>query len=227
MKQVFWSLWGFWALILCSCSSSQGTSADFDVELYPSKDLVETFGYYPSFEVDVVGTSAEDAIKLSTYSLDRYFESGSKLRKFFEPVTFRFSDKDLEVKRFRADSPEYAHLMGKSPEFLAVIVNLPGEGQGSEDKDKAEPTALDPRKFIYKIPVGFFSDQPDLFLKITSSGVIRTTQEDAQQSIPSAPESDQQPRQVELSCKSTDNQKGMTCVEVVPKVKGSPEPTID
>ena len=199
------------------CSSSEGTSASFDVSIYPSKDLARTYGYYPSFEVDILGAGQEDVIKLSKYSPERYFESESPLRKYFSPVTYRFSDNNLRMKKFRSDSPEYRKLMGRSPEYLMVLVNLPlAEDQKKKDEDKKDDTGLDPRKFVYKIPTGFFDENPDLHLKIAGTGIIRTTREDAEEDLPEAPETEKQPKSVELRCVSEKKGGKLDCREIPP-----------
>ena len=199
------------------CSSSEGTSASFDVSIYPSKDLVRTYGYYPSFEVDILGAGQEDVLKLSKYSQERYFESESPLRKYFGPVTYRFSDNSLRKKKLSSSSPEYRKLMGRSPEYLVVLVNLPLTGDPQKkDTDKKDDASLDPRKFVYKIPTGFFDDSPDLHLKIAGTGIIRTTREDAEEDLPEAPETEKQPKSVELRCVSQNKGGKLDCREIPP-----------
>ncbi len=210
---------------LLGCSSEQGTSASFDVSIYPSKDLAKTYGHYPTFETDVLGARQEEVIRLSKYSPEKYFESGSSLRQYFDPVTYRFSDRNLRKRTFRAGTPEYKKLMGRSPEYLVVLVNLPLMGDQDSEDEKQSDDKLDPRKFVYKIPTGFFDDNPDLYLKIAGAGIVRTTEEDAENDLPEAPETAKEPRSMELRCvpgktgkppKPGDPLGNMECREVVP-----------
>ncbi|WP_406041797.1 hypothetical protein [Succinimonas sp.] len=217
------------ALLGCS-SSEEGTSASFNVSIYPSKDLAKTFGHYPTFEADVLGARQEEVIRLSKYSPEKYFESGSSLRQYFDPVTYRFSDDNLRKVTFRSGTPEYKKLMGRSPEYLVVMVNLPlmgdpDSGADKKDDDKKSDDKLDPRKFIYKIPTGFFDDNPDLYLKIAGAGIVRTTEADAEDDLPEAPETAREPRSFEFRCvpgksgktpKPGDPFGNMECREIVP-----------
>ena len=189
----------FSAVFMLGCSS-------FDMTVFPSKELEKVYGHYPTFEVDVAGISSEDAIKLQTLSLEKYFEPQSAVRKYFSPVTLYFSDRDLAVKKIKSGSPEYDKIMSREPDYIALIANLPFAD--SESKD------LDPRKFIYKIPKGFFSSSPDLFVKIGGTGLIRTTEKDARADLPEAPETIKQPVTLKLNCKFEQGKKNASCVEM-------------
>ena len=66
-QNIFLACACLFSTVIVGCSSSEGTSASFDVSIYPSKDLAKVYGYYPSFEVDILGAGNEDTIKLGTY----------------------------------------------------------------------------------------------------------------------------------------------------------------
>src|SRR5574344_1220197 len=94
MRKIFILLTCIFVVMGLSACSSDPSSHSFDIQISPSKDLEKRYGYYPSFEVDVAALSSEDAIKLSTYSLEKYFEPSSGIRSYFNPVTFHFSERD-------------------------------------------------------------------------------------------------------------------------------------
>ena len=220
-QNIFLACACLFSTVIVGCSSSEGTSASFDVSIYPSKDLAKVYGYYPSFEVDILGAGNEDTIKLGTYSIDRYFESESPVRKYYAPVTFRFSDNDLKVKTLSSDDPAYKKIMGRSPQYLAVIVNLPYGPEKKEGEEGAAAPKLDPRIFTYQIPTGFFEEQPDLYLKIVGTGIVRTTKEDAEEELPEAPETAKQPQNMELNCVKSGGRE-LKCQELPPKEERAP-----
>ena len=189
------------SLMIMACSSSP-SSHTFNIQVSPTKELAKTYGYYPSFEVDVAALSQEDAIRISKYPLDKYFEPSSGIREYLEPVTLHFSERDLTVKTIDGDSDEFKKLMSRDPSHLVLIVNLP-----YAPKD----ATLDPRKYIYKLPEGMFSVAKDMFIKVGSTGLIRTTSIDAQNSLPAAPETEKQPVVIDLNCVSEKGKKDMRC----------------
>ena len=73
-KILFWM--GGMAVMLSGCGSSY---PEFDIQVSPSTALVKKYGYYPSVEVDVAGLSESDAVKFSSYPVDKYFEDDSEL----------------------------------------------------------------------------------------------------------------------------------------------------
>src|SRR5574344_2264433 len=107
MRKIFILLTCIFVVMGLSACSSDPSSHSFDIQISPSKDLEKRYGYYPSFEVDVAALSSEDAIKLSTYSLEKYFEPSSGIRSYFNPVTFHFSERDLSVKTIKGGSDEF------------------------------------------------------------------------------------------------------------------------
>ena len=194
-------------LIASGCSSHPS----FDMQISPSKELAKVYGYYPTFEVDVAAISNEDAIRLSSYPVEKYFEPSDPVRQYFEPVTFRFSEDDLKVKKIESGSDVYDRLMSRSPDYIAMLVNLP-----FTDKESKK---LDPRVFIYKLGNGMFDRNPDLYVKVGATGLIRTDRIGAKNDLPGAPETDKQPVKMKLNCESVKGEKNMQCREVKPQKK--------
>lgn len=189
-------------LIVSGCSSHP----NFDIQISPSKELAKVYGYYPTFEVDVAAISNEDAIRLSSYPVEKYFEPSDPVRHYFEPVTFRFSEDDLKVKKIDSGTEVYDRLMSRSPDYIAMLVNLP-----FTDKESSK---LDPRVFIYKIGNGMFDRNPDLYIKVGATGLIRTDRIGAKNDLPEAPDTDSQPVKLSLNCETVKGDKNMQCREI-------------
>ncbi|MGN0902984.1 MAG: hypothetical protein ACI4M9_06850 [Succinivibrio sp.] len=187
------------AITLTGCSSYP----KFDISVSPSRALVKKYGFYPSVEVDIAGLSESDAVKFSSYPVDKYFEDSSGLRAYFEPYTMHFSQEDLTTKVLNPDNEAFVKMMEKDPVYLMLIVNLP-----YADK---ESKTLDPRKFILKIENGVISSQKDLYLKIGATGLIKTTKIDAKKDRPESLESEKQPVDVSLKCTTTKGSKDLSC----------------
>lgn len=189
------------ALLLTACSSYP----KFDITVTPSQELVKKYGTYPSVEVDIAGLSESDAVKFSSYPVDRYFENDSSLRGYLEPYTMHFSAQDLKAKTLRGDSEVFERIMEKEPSHLVLIANLP-----FADKDSK---TLDPRKYIMKIDTGMLATMSDLYLKIGATGLIKSTRLDSIKDSPEALESDKQPIKLSLSCTTVKGSKNMDCKE--------------
>ncbi|MGN1281798.1 MAG: hypothetical protein ACI4UM_07840 [Succinivibrio sp.] len=198
IKNYIWM--GVLSVILSGCGSSY---PKFDIEVSPSTALVKKYGYYPSVEVDVAGLSESDAVKFSSYPVDKYFEDNSGLRAYLEPYTMHFSQEDLKTKVLDPDNEAFARIMEKEPVYLVLIANLP-----YADK---ESKTLDPRKYILRIEDGFFSSQSDLYIKIGATGLIKTTKREAIKDSPSSLESENQPVNISLRCTGQKNSKDLSC----------------
>lgn len=79
-------------MLITACSSYP----KFDITVTPSQELVKKYGTYPSVEVDIAGLSESDAVKFSSYPVDRYFENDSSLRGYLEPYTIAFFSSGLK-----------------------------------------------------------------------------------------------------------------------------------
>lgn len=186
--------------MLSGCGSSY---PEFDIQVSPSTALVKKYGYYPSVEVDVAGLSESDAVKFSSYPVDKYFEDDSGLRAYLEPYTMHFSQEDLKTKVLEPDNEAFERIMEKKPVYLVLIANLPYA-------DKENKT-LDPRKYILKIEDGFFSSQSDLYIKIGATGLIKTTKKEALRDTPASLESKNEPVNVSLKCTGKKDSKDLSC----------------
>ena len=189
------------ASMLGACSSHK-----FDVSVTPTRELSKTYGFYPTIEVDIAGLSDTDAINFTSYPVDKYFLDSSTMRAYLEPITFKFSQDDLDAKVLEGGSDDFAKIFDKEPAYLVVIANLP-----YADKEQQK---LDPRKFILKLDDSMFSVDHDIYLKIGPTGLIKTTKEDAFKSSPKAEETINQPIIKNLKCEGKEGSKDLNCREL-------------
>ncbi len=189
------------ASMLIACSSHK-----FDVSVTPTRELSKTYGFYPTIEVDIAGLSDTDAINFTSYPVDKYFLDSSTMRAYLEPITFKFSQDDLDAKVLESGSDDFAKIFDKEPAYLVVIANLP-----YADKEQQK---LDPRKFILKLDDSMFSVDHDIYLKIGPTGLIKTTKEDAFKSSPKAEETINQPIIKNLKCEGKEGSKDLNCREL-------------
>ena len=171
--------------MLIACSSHK-----FDVSVTPTRELSKTYGFYPTIEVDIAGLSDTDAINFTSYPVDKYFLDSSTMRAYLEPITFKFSQDDLDAKVLEGGSDDFAKIFDK------------------------EQQKLDPRKFILKLDDSMFSVDHDIYLKIGPTGLIKTTKEDAFKSSPKAEETINQPIIKNLKCEGKEGSKDLNCREL-------------
>lgn len=189
---------GLVAMILCfsACSSS------FEIQVSPSQELLEAYGYCPSLEVDVALASENDVLRFTQYPVEMYYDPKSSLRSFLEPITLRFAEDDVRAKLITSDDPVFAKWQAREPTHLVMIVNLP-----KADKDIK---TLDTRKFLLKLEDGMFAANDDLYIKIGATGLIKTTKERAKEDGPTISET-QGDLDVTLVCKTKKGQKELSC----------------
>lgn len=155
-------LTGIFTSLLVGCSSIP----HYDVEIYPSAELVTQFGYMPSLEVDVSGITENEASRIKAVNVDLYFTAGNALRKTLKPETLKFSEDDVSFKEVDDDAACWAIWSSKGADHLAVVVNLPlAEDSSSEDG----------RKIVIPIVSDswFSRNSGTLRFEITPSGLIQ------------------------------------------------------
>ncbi len=121
----------------------------YDVHVYLSPQLKETYHVYPSVEVDIVGVDANGAERFASTSVDDYFRYGGALRKSTPHATLRFSESDIYPKMLDGDADIWDSFGGgEDADRLYVLVNLPpAEQPVSAEKGAAKP-AVDGRKVV-------------------------------------------------------------------------------
>lgn len=198
-------------LFLSGCSSD--SVSNFDIQVSPSKELQKVYGYYPSVEVDVVGVTDEDAIRIKPYPIEKYFEKDNPMRTFLNPVKFKFSEEDLSDKRISSDSEEFVSWKENNVAYIVMIANLPYSDPEMKEND--------PRKYFYRIPKGLMASVPDLYVKVGATGLIKTTEYGAKDDRPESPkDTESLPKVLDLKCISEKGKKNMECREQIkpPKV---------
>lgn len=180
-----------------------GCSSNFDVQVSASEELVREFGFCPSLEVDFALASENDLMRFNSYPVEKYYEPQNPLRSVLEPVTMKFSEDDLSAKVLKGKDPVFDRWKAKEPTHLIMIVNLP---QGD-----SESKTLDTRKYVFKLADGMLSSDKDLYIKIGSKGLIRTSREGAAEDSPIIAQSDDQ-KDFTLECTSKKGQKELMCV---------------
>lgn len=153
---------GIFVSMLAGCSSVP----HYDVEVYPSAELTQQYGYMPSLEVDVAGVTENEAGRIKAVNIDRYFTADNALRKSLKPETLRFSEDDVVYKVLSEDSGRWNTWNDKGADSIALIVNLPVAAEKPQD---------DGRKLIVPIiKEGTFSrNSGTLRFEITPAGIIQ------------------------------------------------------
>lgn len=153
---------GFFVSILSGCSSVP----HYDVEVYPSAELTHQYGYMPSLEVDVAGVNKNEAGRVKSVNIDRYFTADNALRKSLKPETLRFSEDDVVYKVLSDDSERWNTWNDKGADSIALVVNLPVVEENPQE---------DGRKLIVPIiKEGIFSrNSGTLRFEITPAGIIQ------------------------------------------------------
>ncbi len=188
-------------VILTGCSSLY----KYDVQVSPSKEILKAYGNFPSIEVDVAGVSEEEAHLLSSYPLDKYFAPNNSMRRHIAPVTLHFSDLDWQPKIIEGGSAEFKKWKERGATHIVALVNLPFTDE--------ENKSLDPRIYILKIKDGTFSTQDDIYIKIGSTGLSKTTKVAAEEDLPGTTTTDDIPKEMKLKCTSKHGQAFMECKE--------------
>ena len=201
------------AVFATGCSSGGST---FDIQVSPTKELEKVYGYYPSIEVDIIGASDEDAMRLKPYPIEKYFEKDNPVRTYLNPVKFKFSESDLSNKVLHSSDPLFKEWVDSDISYIVMIANLPYSDPEMKEND--------PRKYVYKVPKGFFSMSPDIYVKIGATGLVRTTMEGARAERPEAPKStDELPKTLDLKCVSEKGKSTMECKEKKEPLPGGVE----
>lgn len=114
---------GFGLLVALLASGCWTPSYDIDVYLSPL--LKDTYKVYPSIEVDIVGADKNDAERLEACDVDDYFDVDNPLRKATPHATLHFTETDILPKRLSTWHDSWYVFEDKDADQLYVLVNLP------------------------------------------------------------------------------------------------------
>ncbi|MBQ8477763.1 MAG: hypothetical protein IJ505_04660 [Succinivibrio sp.] len=192
-------------LFLSACTSPLGAGKSFSVQVAPSEELKEVYGYYPTIEVDLALVSDDDAMRFASYPVEKYFEPGNSLRSLFEPVTLHFSNAQLSAKTIESDDKAFERWASREPTQIIMIANLPY----TDDNVKT----LDPRKFVQKLASSWYEGNSDLYIKIGATGLIKTDKFNIKQQAAKVPNPEDETKSFSLICKTKKNSRELVCNE--------------
>jgi len=123
----------------------------YDVYVYLSPQLKETYRVYPSLEVDLVGMDSNVAERFTATSVEEYFRVGGALRRSTPHATLRFGMTDVYPKCLDGDDKIWEAFEECDADKLCILVNLPPASAPAEgEKTGAVPKTAnaDGRKLI-------------------------------------------------------------------------------
>lgn len=111
-------------LFVLMCAAGCWTPS-YNVDVYLSPQLKETYKVYPSLEVDLVGADKNDAERLESCDVDDYFGVDDPLRASTPHATLHFTETDILPKRLSTWDEAWYVFEDKDADQLYVLVNLP------------------------------------------------------------------------------------------------------
>jgi len=172
LKQLtFIMLFILFSLIMVGCA---GPTYNVTLDMDPTYHTAN--GVFPSVEVDIVAANDNEALRISAYPTDTYFQPENKFRKNLIKYTMFFSEEDFNAQTFKGGNALWSKWNDKGVTTLFIIANLPGVWE-------VKSGVLDPRKL--KLPLSedrwpsswwkFWPHAGDIKVKMQSSGLFLQT----------------------------------------------------
>ena len=136
----------------------------YDVEVYLSPKVRETYRIRPSLEVDIAGINSTTEEHFAAIDVNDYFSPENPFRSGNAHATLHFSEEDGAPKLLARSDAVWAKFAAGSADRLCLLVNLPLAG-GKKQKN-------DPRKIVIPLKDDIFKSSKQYF-EITPSGLIQ------------------------------------------------------
>jgi hypothetical protein len=151
------------AFIMIAASALSGCVISRNIIVGISKDLESYYDIYPSIEFNVAAVTSDEADQIKNGGVDDYFSPGNAIRQSIEPFIAYFSEEYTAPRELRSGSDYWGKWVGKKPEKLVFIVDLPYSPDSPKD---------DPRLILVDIKKQFF-EPSNIYIEIYPEKIVR------------------------------------------------------